>query len=209
MSLEALITGSSAPSGHIAGITVGLVSNVEDPDGLGRIRLKLPLIDPKAETSWVRMVSFSAGKDRGGFFLPEPGDEVLVAFANGNIDMPFVIGALWDGKDKPPVPKAEQQERREIKTKAGNRITFVDKKGGETITITDKKNNRVLIDTKKNSVTIEGSSEVNLKAPNGTVKVAAKNVEVAASGTARIKGKKLDLRADSTVTIKGKFVNIN
>src|SRR5579859_8088567 len=92
------------------GLVVGTVSSVKDPENMGRVKVKLPwLASPEAsstddmqETDWARMATPSGGNGRGFFWLPEVDDEVLVAFEHGDTARAFVVGALWNGQDKPP-----------------------------------------------------------------------------------------------------------
>ena len=84
------------------GVTLGLVTNNQDPEKLGRIKVKFPWLSDEDESNWARIITPMAGDDRGMFFLPEVDDEVLVAFEQGDMRFPFVLGSLWNGQDKPP-----------------------------------------------------------------------------------------------------------
>src|ERR1051326_3105131 len=83
------------------GILIGTVLDLADPEKLGRVKLRLPQFDDQ-QTDWARMASPMAGKDRGFFFQPEVGDEVLVGFENGDPRRAYVLGALWSKVDTPP-----------------------------------------------------------------------------------------------------------
>ena len=90
-------------SGRIYGVVVGIVTaNQGDPDGLGRVKVRFPWLASDAESAWARIATLMAGNKRGSFFLPEVEDEVLVAFEHGDLRYPYILGALWNGKDKPP-----------------------------------------------------------------------------------------------------------
>ena len=90
------------PRDPVAGPVVGIVTNNEDPGGLGRVKLFLPWPSDENETDWARVCTPMAGKERGIFFLPEVEDEVLVVFEHGDPRRPVVLGGLWNGVDKPP-----------------------------------------------------------------------------------------------------------
>jgi uncharacterized protein involved in type VI secretion and phage assembly len=94
-------------SGRIHGVVVGLVTNNQDPDGLGRVKVKFPWLSDVDESSWARIAAPMAGKQRGACFLPEVDDEVLVAFEHGDMRFPYVLGALWNGQDAPPVTNSD------------------------------------------------------------------------------------------------------
>ncbi len=84
-------------------ITVGIVTNNKDPEGLGRVQVQYPWMGDQLNSFWARIVSQMAGSGRGFFNLPEVNDEVLIAFEHGDPTRPYVLGQLWNGKDKPPV----------------------------------------------------------------------------------------------------------
>ena len=83
-------------------MVIGLVSDVRDPEGLGRVKLTFPWLSETFESGWARVSSAGAGRDRGFIVVPEVDDEVLVAFEDGDPSFPYVLGGLWNGRDKPP-----------------------------------------------------------------------------------------------------------
>jgi len=82
-------------------VVVGLVTQNEDPENLGRVRIKYPALDDKLEGWWARMAAPGAGNGRGQLMLPQAGDEVLVAFEHGDLQHPYILGSLWNGTDTP------------------------------------------------------------------------------------------------------------
>ena len=84
--------GSHEAQGLVAGVATGIVSANTDPDQLGRVKLRLPWREDDFETDWVRIAVPMAGGGRGTYFLPEIGDEVLVAFDRDDIRYPYVLG---------------------------------------------------------------------------------------------------------------------
>jgi uncharacterized protein involved in type VI secretion and phage assembly len=107
----------------IEGVVIGLVTQVDDPDKQGRVKLNFPWLDDKHETDWIRIATMMGGDNRGSFFMPEVGDEVLVAFEHGDTRFPIVIGFFWNGKDKPP---SQHVRDRKIMSKNGHMIRFLD-----------------------------------------------------------------------------------
>ena len=86
----------------IAGqLVLGLVTNNDDPDGMGRIRVRYPVLGDNAEGTWARVLVPSAGDARGLLMLPQTGDEVLVGFEHDDVTRPYVLGSLFNGKQKP------------------------------------------------------------------------------------------------------------
>ncbi len=94
--------GSVEAEGRIYGVVVGVVTNNKDDEGLCRVKVKFPWLVDDDESYWARLVSPMAGKERGIVFLPEVEDEVLVVFEHGDVNRPYILGALWNGEDKPP-----------------------------------------------------------------------------------------------------------
>jgi uncharacterized protein involved in type VI secretion and phage assembly len=218
MSILDQLANDNSDGNRINGIASGIVTNNQDPDELGRVKLFFPWLSDDNETDWARVVTLMAGSGMGSFFLPEVDDEVLVAFEHGDINCPYVIGSLWNGKQKPPETNSDgknnirkitsrsgheivlndddsgKQEKIEIHTKAGHKIVMDDSAGGEKIEIVDKTgSNKMLIDSMQNSINIESAMQLKIKATT---------VEI--EGTAS-----LMLKSSAIVTIQGLPVKIN
>ncbi|ACL75861.1 phage baseplate assembly protein V [Ruminiclostridium cellulolyticum] len=220
----------------VLGVMIGVVikndsANDSQKPGLGLVKLQIPLLGMK-ESNWARIASFMAGKERGAFFLPEVGDEVLVAFENGDVNKPFIIGALWNGKDTPPEKNSDGknnirviksrsghifefsdksgEERILLKSSKGHIVQIDDKSGAESIQIIDKSgSNKLTISTKDNKITIN-SGNIEFSAPNGKLSINAKDIEIKSSAATKIEASAgIDIKASSNMTIKGATVNIN
>ena len=132
---------------RIYGVVVGVVTNNQDPDNLGRVKVRLPWLTGDDESNWARIATLMAGKERGSFFLPEVDDEVLLAFEHGDVRFPYVIGALWNGVDKPPRTNADgKNNQRTIKSRKGHELIFDDSDGKEQVEIHTKAGHRILLD---------------------------------------------------------------
>ena len=146
------------------------------------------------------------------FFLPEQNDEVLVAFEQGDITRPYIVGALWNGEDKPPQSNSDGQNNvRLIRSRSGHSVRFDDSAGAEKIEIIDKSGeNSVTIDTLSNSISIKSAQDIVIEAPKGKISLRARNVEVKSTAETNVDAQtSLDLKAGATMTIKGQRVNIN
>ena len=84
------------------GCCVGIVTNNKDPEQMGRVRVRFPWLDSATESNWARCMQIMTGDGRGWWNIPEIEDEVLVAFEHGDVHFPYVIGHVWNGKDRPP-----------------------------------------------------------------------------------------------------------
>jgi phage baseplate assembly protein V len=197
---------------RIYGVVTGVVTDNKDPDALGRVKLRFPWLTEDDESAWAPVASPMAGNERGIFFLPEVDDEVLVAFLHGDLRQPFVLGALWNGKDKPPETNDDgKNDVRVIKTRSGHVLRFTDKDGGEKIELIDKGGkNSIVIDTAGDTVTITSGKDIVLDASSGKISLKATDVEIKASGSGKFEtGGGMDLKASGTANLKGATVNIN
>ncbi|MBN2982779.1 MULTISPECIES: phage baseplate assembly protein V [Cohnella] len=228
----------ASEEGTVNGVMVATVTNIDDPDGLGRVKLKFPIRENEHETDWAPLVSLMTGSDMGTLFIPEVGDEVLVAFHLGYLDQPYVIGGLWNESRKPPA-KHPKNDIRKIRTRAGHEIVFQDTAEDGKITLKTNKGLKleiadqaesVTLATKNDqqSVTLKGATANSIEIKAGTTKITLNNqgqitidtnnsvslkatqVSLEASAQMSIKaGATLDLKADGIVNIKGSLVKIN
>ena len=189
------------------GIVIGIVSSLEDELGLGRVKVTYPHLGG-SESNWARVASVMAGAQRGVFFRPEKGDEVLVAHEHGDPRRPYILGALWSQSDLPPADdgKKEQNNWRFIRSRSGHVVLLDDTPGKERIALIDKDDKRQIIIDSAGGGKIQvicQSGDVEVQAPSGQVTIEAQNITVRADQT-------LTLEANGTVSIQGKTaVNIN
>jgi uncharacterized protein involved in type VI secretion and phage assembly len=196
----------------IQGVVIGVVTNNEDPDGKGRVKVKFPWLSDADESNWARVATPMAGEERGIFFLPEVDDEVLVAFEHGDVRWPYVIGSLWNGQQAPPETNADGSNNiRVIKSRSGHVIRLNDEDGSEKIEIIDKsEKNSIVIDTAENTISITTDKDITFSATQGTIKLEAQKIEIASSAETKIEaGSKMAVEAAATMNIKGATVNIN
>lgn len=196
------------------GVMVGIVTNNEDPDGQGRVKLRFPWLSEEHESNWARVLSPMAGNDRGLYTLPEVDDEVLVAFEHGRVEFPYVLGSLWNGKDKPPGKNDDGKNNvRALKSRSGHTISLDDTDGKEKIEIIDAKGKEsIVIDTAKNTITITADKDVVIESKNGKVQITAKaGVEIKSQdGPALLEaGGNVDVKSGAQVNVKGSVINLN
>jgi uncharacterized protein involved in type VI secretion and phage assembly len=124
---------------RLYGVYPAEVTDIKDPDGQGRVKIRLPWSpDPDSGYEvWARLATLMGGNERGTWFIPDPGDEVLALFEGGDPRRPYVVGALWNGRDRPPqaMDGAGQNNEKVIASRRNIRITLDDSEGRETITI--------------------------------------------------------------------------
>lgn len=211
MSLLDLVEDRDSDS-KINGVVIGIVTNNNDPENLGRIRVKFPWLSNEDESDWARVASLMAGKDRGIFILPEIDDEVLVVFEHGDINIPYVIGSLWNGKDVPPETNRDGKNNiRMIKSRSGHVILIDDTNGKEKIEIIDKtEKNIISIDAKDNKISIISDKDIEISAPHGKITIDAQDIEIRSSAATKIESAAdMDVKASGNTNIKGATINLN
>lgn len=211
MSFLDLFQPAQHPSdGRIFGVVVAVVTNNQDQEGLGRVKVKFPWLSEMDESPWARIAAPMAGNQRGIYFLPEVGDEVLVAFEHGDVRVPYVLGALWNGQDAPPTTNADGKNNvRMIKSRSGHVIKLDDE--SQTIEIIDKDNaNSIVIDSANGIVTVTGDKGITLSAPNGTITLEAQNVELNSTDEMKLQvGSDMTVEATGNVIVEAETVNLN
>jgi phage protein D/phage baseplate assembly protein gpV len=209
------------PQRQWLGVVTAIVTNVDDEENLGRVKLKYPWMAEEAESHWARLAILGGGPEAGFAAIPAVGDEVLVAFAQGDFNQPYVLGGLWNGKNKLPpetkkASKGEQPMIREWRSRSGHFIAMhdnADKKiqiktaRGYTVTLDDKNRNIAIsgpgnLKINMNSgITIEGGSNISIKAA-GDMTLEARNV-------LNLKGRQVNIEAKNEATLKGINVEID
>jgi uncharacterized protein involved in type VI secretion and phage assembly len=165
----------------IAGVVQALVTNVDDPQGLGRVQVEFPWLDEQYRSNWAPIATPLTGARRGQFFMPEVGDEALVSFEHGDFDHPFVVGFLWNGVDVPP---ETELKNRVILTPGGHTLRFEDKDGAKKVVLKSNDGHQVTLDDAGREITVSdsgGGNRLVIQITAGQIKIeAAANVTVEA-----------------------------
>lgn len=171
---EALIDARVARGlgGRWYGVFPATVTDIKDPDGIGRVKVTLPW---SADTgsdrydTWARVATLMGGNNRGSWFVPDVDDEVLVSFEGGDVRRPFVLGGLWNGSDAPPesMDGGGRNFKKVLRSRNGVKITLDDKDGqekliletpgGQKITMKDGPGAVEIVDSNGNSMKLETS----------------------------------------------------
>ncbi len=204
--------GSSFPAGGVGGVVTGVVTDINDPDKKGRVKVTIPRFSDTEESNWARVVTFMAGNDRGAVFLPEVGDEVLLAFELGDPGTPYIIGALHNGQDTAPYDNGDGSNNiRTIKSRSGHIIRFDDTDGAEKIEIMDKnEENLITIDSASESITLESKTKIELKSPDGEIILDAKEITINTSENLTVEaGGDVGVEASGNMDLQGSEINLN
>jgi len=191
MSIYDLLKNEEQSSGgRVQGVAIGIVCNNKDPEGLGRVKLTFPWRGNSDESHWVRVATPMAGKDMGVFLLPEVDSEVLVAFDQGDVEHPYVIGSLWNGKEEPPEGNGDGKNNiRKIRSRSGHEIVFDDTEGSEKIEVKDSSgSNTITVDSASNTITIKSSAKLEIKS-NSIVIEADNDMTIKAGTILTLEGK--------------------
>lgn len=178
--------------GLFYGVYPALVTDLNDPAGQGRVKVRLPWSPDEGQgyEVWARIATLMAGNNRGSWFIPDLDDEVLVAFAGGDPRTPFVLGGLWNGRDAPPetMDSGGRNEIKKLRSRNGVTVTMEDKQGrekliietpgGQRVTLEDGPGAVEIVDSNGNSITMN-SSGVSIQS-KGTLQVQASSVTISA-----------------------------
>ncbi|NET49182.1 MAG: VgrG-related protein [Merismopedia sp. SIO2A8] len=196
-------------------LMVGRVTNNNDPEGWGRVRVQLPTLTEDHESNWARVVAIGAGPSRGLDCLPEVDDEVLVGFEHGDIRRPYVIGNVWNGQDAPPEKVTDtvvdgKVRLRTLQTRTGHQVQFVEEdKGGskkgaylETtgghhlhfddstkfVELKTKGGHKLRCDDASKTIDLVSTGDINIKAggTGSSKKISLNAGEIALTGTQKI-----------------------
>ena len=210
-SLMGLVAGASAGStsggggaggagsGAAAGVVVGIVTDNDDPERLGRVKLRFPSLSADYESNWARVAAPGNGASRGTVWIPEVNDEVLVAFEGGDRQRPFVVGGLWNGSDTPPPIEVDNGKLngRHFVSRDGNQVYMWDKPGnsslgmktaGEEVVFLLSRSDKELSGTSEGKIVLTATSDIEINA-TGKVKISGDGgVEITSSAQAKLTG---------------------
>ena len=209
----------------IHGLQIGIVTQLEsDPNNEHRIKIRCPLIDNTSDGIWARIASLDAGIERGAFFLPEIGDEVIVGFINDNPNDAVVLGMLNSSAKPAPLLASDDNHEKGFVTRSKIKFIFNDEKktvlletpgsqrilidddAGE-IKVEDKNGNKVVMDS--SGIVLESAKDLKLKA-TGDIKIEGLNITVSASAQFKGEGSAgAEISTSAVAKLKGSLVQIN
>lgn len=206
---------SSAGGQRIYGVVMAIVTDNNDPNAWGRVKLRFPWLDDDVETDWARVVAFGAGPASGAVFVPEVNDEVLVAFEHGDPRFPYVLGGLYNGVDKPKLGvgliDGGHVKRRGIVSRKGHLLVFFDddKKTGAVLLSSDGQL-AVSLNQTNHEVHIRSGGTLHIEC-GGTLTIeTGGDLEVKAGGQLSLKGSRgVKIQSDSVVDVDGRSITLN
>ncbi|UGU16066.1 type VI secretion system tip protein VgrG [Sinomicrobium kalidii] len=209
----------------IKGLHVGVVSRLQDdPDGEDRILVTLPIVNHKEQGIWCRVASPDAGENRGAFFRPEIGDEVIIGFINEDPNDAVVLGMLHSSAKPAPITASDDNHEKGFVTRSEMKVLFDDDKksirietpAGKYITLDedtgvikmeDENSNIITMDS--NGISMESAADIKLKAA-GDVNIEGTNINLKANAQYKAEGNAgVEMSSGALAVLKGGIVQIN
>lgn len=155
------------------------MTDVNDPEGLGRVRVNFPWLSADNVSQWAPVATLMAGSERGSWFVPEVGDEALVSFEHGDPNHPYVVGYVWNGQSKPPNSDIDTKVRR-LKTVSGHILEFDDRPGKERVYLKTQGEHQIELNDRQGeegiTIKTKGEQKIELKdSPTGSINIETKS----------------------------------
>jgi type VI secretion system secreted protein VgrG len=200
-------------------IQSAVVKDNNDPDKLGRVRVKFFWQEDNMMSPWLRPVNVYSGAERGFYFIPEIGDEVLIGFEGGNAEKPFIIGSMYHGKNKPKDSWPEKDNNfKGILTRSNLKIEFDDKKkittietpagnkavlsdDGKSILLQDQNQNKV--EMTKDGITLDSPKDIKIESRGSITFDAVKEIKISSRADVKVNGMNVNLEAKTGMVAKG------
>lgn len=205
------------PETRWPGVVTAVVTNTDDPNKWGRVKVKFPWMSDDAESAWARVMGPGAGPEAGLFALPEVGDEVLVVFEHGDFSRPYVIGGVWNGQhDLPPeaanVGSGEMPLVQTWHSRTGHHITMYDNADKKVEVVTNEGHELTLDDNQK-KITVKSNGGLTITMDDNGRKITIQSngeVEIKSDTNMKLQaGANMDLQASGQLNLKGAMINLN
>ncbi|WP_028046737.1 type VI secretion system tip protein VgrG [Cellulomonas sp. URHE0023] len=213
--------GGLVPS--VNGLQIGIVTALNDPDGEGRIKVRMPLVSTSQDGVWARLATLDAGDGRGTYFRPEVDDEVVVGFFDSDPRFPVVLGQVHSTAKPAPEAATDANDRKGyvsrsklklafdddkklvvLETPAGNRLSLSE--DGKKVVLEDQNGSSITLDD--GGITLKSAKDITLKA-SGDVKVEGTKVQITGQNVKAQGRSGTDITSSGTLTLKGSVVQIN
>lgn len=226
-------SGGGRASNVVHGVVPAVVTDIADPERMGRVRVGFPWLGDHAVSPWSRVLHPGAGPERGMVFLPEVNDEVLVAFHQGNTQMPYILGGLYNGKDRSPADLLKENEvaKRVLVSREKHRLEFDDgdkrillSSGDDKLQIEMDQNDTKITITSAGEIEITSDGDLRLEAKGelamkangvsidagaGAFEAKGTTAKIEGSSSAELSGAQAKVEGQAMAEIKGGLVKIN
>jgi uncharacterized protein involved in type VI secretion and phage assembly len=202
-----------------------VVTDLEDPEGAERIKVRMPMVSASDDGAWMRLGSLDAGNNRGWVFRPEVDDEVIVGFINNDPRFGVVLGKLHSAKNAAPIAAKNDNHEKGYVSRSEMKLHFDDDK--KIMTLSTPAGNSLLLDEEnkcikiqdqhgnkiemnEEGIAIESIKEIKIKATTELNAEAGSNANIKASAQLKAEGSGgAELSAGGNTVVKGAMVQIN
>ena len=203
-----VVAGGIEPPPGSRGLLPAVVTNLKDPDGQGRVKVRFPTLSDSEESWWARVVQAGAGHTRGAVLLPEVGDEVLVGFTGTGVASPYVLGGVYNGKDLPDPGFAAHLNsngeviRRGFTSRTGMSVEVLEETAGTKLNIRSKDSKeRITVSQKPTGIEIVSAGTITVSASQD-LKFEGQLVEIAAKGDLKLSGTNVSVAGKANVDVE-------
>lgn len=220
---QSSISSSSGQFSRIQGLHIGIVTDIIDPMGEGRVKVRFPLVNPNDAGIFARVATLDAGENRGTFFRPEIDDEVIVGFINDDPSQPVILGMVHSSAKPSPIDPEEPNDKKGYVSRSEIKITIhdgdksivIETPGGRKLTMDDTAGIVQVEDASGNVLTMDDSGiildspmEITLKA-GSTISFAAPEIAIKADANLSAEASAgLSFKSNGTTDVEGAMVNI-
>ena len=205
------------------GLQIGVVNSLDDPENEFRVQVKLPSVNADEQGIWARVATLDAGNNRGTFFRPEVGDEVITGFLNNDPSQAIILGMLHSPALPSPISQTTDNNEKGLQTREGIKLTFDDGNkavkletpSGKRLTLSDNDgivkveddyDNAITFDN--NGISMESAKDITIKA-QGNISLQGNEISLKGNASASIDAVSVSVSGSGTTEIKGAMVKIN
>lgn len=215
-SLGATNGTASAGGQPISGVFVGQVTNNDDPNNLGRVKLQFPWLSDSYELDWARVTQVGAGPQSGVMFIPEVGDEVLCSCEFGDMRRLYVLSGLHNGQDTPDLGDelidGGAVKRRGIVSRKGHKLVFFDDDSKSGIALLSSDGNlRISLNETNGEIHIHCQGKVTIDTDSGDIAInSGGDLTLTAQGNVDVNGQGgVKVETSAILEMSGELIKLN
>ncbi len=204
----------SAPSASallpsVNGLQIGVVVSNEDPDGEHRVRVKMPLVDAGEDGTWARVAAVDAGNERGFFFRPEVGDEVLLGFLNDDPRQAVMLGMLHSSANAAPLQGSDDNHQKVYQSRSKMKLFFDDEK--KVIQLETPAGNKLTLSEEDKAIKLEDQNGNKITMDSDGIKIESSKAIAIKAGTELTieSGTSLSVKGGSSMKLESNTIDIN
>jgi uncharacterized protein involved in type VI secretion and phage assembly len=204
--------GAGRARGFADNLVIGVVTDNKDPDKLGRVKVRYPLLNDEVESGWARIAWGAAGKERGTVTLPHVNDEVAIGFEHGDVRRPVILGALFNGVDKPGADLVKETSSlasrfpRDLDVETKEKVVL---KSGKDMTVTAEQGPIAVSAGKDIKIASTGGGAITVQTDGKITQKGTQGVEISASGPLKISSTApVTIESNAALQIKGTAIQV-